>query len=70
MNTFIVYMYESEAHKKALLADVKLLDKCKILKLHCENKQKALDLALELMEDFEPNEQHLKIYAIVEEKGE
>jgi hypothetical protein len=68
MNTFIVYMYESESHKKALLADVNLLTNCKFLKLHAGCKQEALELALELMEGFEPHEQHLKIYAIVEEK--
>lgn len=70
MKTFIVYMYESEAHKKDLLADVALLDKCKFLKVKAENKHDALDISLEIMEMFDPAEQHLKIYAIVEDKGE
>ena len=50
MKTFIVYMYESEAHKKDLLADVALLDKCKFLKVKAENKQDAIDISLEIME--------------------
>ena len=70
MKTFIVYMYESETHKKDLLADIALLDKCKFLKVKAENKHDALDISLELMEMFEPADQHLKIYAIVEDKGE